>query len=153
MEHDIEDLDFFRLEREAFAKCPNVAIHVAVVEKPERGIVLSLVAGWSDLALWSALCGTPVGNADGNLLQGRLIGEGRNNCNPRSEYWMLVGLWVENLVVVETDDALLISDGSQAQAIRTAVKQLKADGCLGNVHLNIYRLGARTPVGWRAACR
>ena len=55
LEQDTADLEFHRLEREAFAKCPNVAIDVAVMEKTELGSVLPLDAGWSDVGSWSAL--------------------------------------------------------------------------------------------------
>ena len=55
LEQDTADLEFHRLEREAFAKCPNVAIDVAVMEKTELGSMLPLDAGWSDVGSWSAL--------------------------------------------------------------------------------------------------
>jgi mannose-1-phosphate guanylyltransferase len=57
-----------------------------------------------------------------------VISQGSRNCYLRSEHRLVVGLGVENLVVVETDDAVLIADRSQAQAIKTVVKQLEADG-------------------------
>ena len=140
LEQDTEDLDFLRLEREAFAKCPNVAIDVAVMEKTELGTVLPLDAGWSDVGSWSALWETSDRDAQGNVLQGRVIAEGSHNCYLRSEHRLVVGLGVENLVVVETDDAVLIADRSQAQAIKTVVKQLEADGSPeGKAHRKIYR--------------
>ena len=140
LEQDSADLDFLRLEREAFAKCPNVAIDVAVMEKTELGSVLPLDAGWSDVGSWSALWETADRDGNGNVLQGRVIAEGSNNCYLRSEHRLVVGLGVENLVVVETDDAVLIADRSQAQAIKTVVKQLEADGSPeGKAHRKIYR--------------
>ena len=140
LEQVTEDLVFLRLEREAFAKCPNVAIDVAVMEKTELGTVLPLDAGWSDVGSWSALWETSDRDADGNVLQGRVIAEGSHNCYLRSEHRLVVGLGVENLVVVETDDAVLIADRSQAQAIKTVVKQLEADGSPeGKAHRKIYR--------------
>ena len=140
LEQDTEDLDFLRLEREAFAKCPNVAIDVAVMEKTELGTVLPLDAGWSDVGSWSALWETSDRDAQGNVLQGRVIAEGSHNCYLRSEHRLVVGLGVENLVVVETDDAVLIADRSQAQAIKTVVKQLEAGGRPeGKAHSKIYR--------------
>ncbi len=125
LEQDTADLDFLRLEREAFAKCPNIAIDVAVMEKTELGTVLPLDAGWSDV---------------GNVLQGRVISEGSRNCYLRSEHRLVVGLGVENLVVVETDDAVLIADRARAQEIKKVVKQLEADGSPeGKAHRKIYR--------------
>ena len=148
LEQDAADLDFLRLEREAFAKCPNVAIDVAVMEKTELGSVLPLDAGWSDVGSWSALWETEDRDGDGNVLQGRVINKGSRNCYLRSEHRLVVGLGVENLVVVETDDAVLIADRSKAQEIKSVVKQLEADGSPeGKAHRKIYRpWGAYTGV-------
>jgi len=148
LEQDAADLDFLRLEREAFAKCPNVAIDVAVMEKTELGSVLPLDAGWSDVGSWSALWETADRDVDGNVLQGRVINKDSRNCYLRSEHRLVVGLGVENLVVVETDDAVLIADRSKAQEIKSVVKQLEADGSPeGKAHRKIYRpWGAYTGV-------
>ncbi len=140
LEQDAADLDFLRLEREAFAKCPNVAIDVAVMEKTELGSVLPLDAGWSDVGSWSALWETADRDGDGNVLQGRVINKGSRDCYLRSEHRLVVGLGVENLVVVETDDAVLIADRNKAQEIKSVVKQLEADGSPeGKAHRKIYR--------------
>ena len=140
LEQDTADLDFLRLEREAFAKCPNIAIDVAVMEKTELGTVLPLDAGWSDVGSWSALWETSDRDGDGNVLQGRVISEGSRNCYLRSEHRLVVGLGVENLVVVETDDAVLIADRARAQEIKKVVKRLEADGSPeGKAHRKIYR--------------
>jgi len=140
LEQDSADLDFLRLEREAFARCPNVAIDVAVMEQTALGSVLPLDVGWSDVGSWSALWETGDRDSDGNVLQGRVISQGSRNCYLRSEHRLVVGLGVENLVVVETDDAVLIADRSKAQDIKTVVKQLEADGSPeGKAHRKIYR--------------
>ncbi|QNI93276.1 mannose-1-phosphate guanylyltransferase [Synechococcus sp. A15-127] len=140
LEQDTADLDFLRLEREAFAKCPNIAIDVAVMEKTELGTVLPLDAGWSDVGSWSALWETSDRDENGNVLQGRVISEGSRNCYLRSEHRLVVGLGVENLVVVETDDAVLIADRARAQEIKKVVKQLETDGSPeGKAHRKIYR--------------
>ena len=140
LEQDSADLDFLRLEREAFARCPNVAIDVAVMEQTTLGSVLPLDVGWSDVGSWSALWETGDRDGDGNVLQGRVISQESRNCYLRSEHRLVVGLGVENLVVVETDDAVLIADRSRAQDIKTVVKQLEADGSPeGKAHRKIYR--------------
>ena len=140
LEQDVADLEFLRLEREAFAKCPNVAIDVAVMEQTKLGSVLPLSAGWSDVGSWSALWDTADRDENGNVLRGRVISEGSRNCYLRSEHRLVVGLGVENLVVVETDDAVLIADRDQAQNVKTIVKQLEAEGRPeGKAHRKIYR--------------
>ena len=82
LEHDSSDLEFLRLEREAFAGCPNVAIDVAVMEKTKLGAVLPLAAGWSDVGSWSALWETADQDEAGNVLRGRVISAGQPQLLP-----------------------------------------------------------------------
>ena len=126
-----------------------MAIDVAVMEKTELGCVLPLDAGWSD-GSWSALWETSEQkDSQGNVLQGHVIAEGSRDCYLRSEHRLVVGLGVENLVVVETDDAVLIADRSKAQ-IKTVVKKLEAAGSPeGKAHRKIYAPGAITPASQR----
>jgi mannose-1-phosphate guanylyltransferase len=140
LDQDTADLDFLRLEREAFASCPSVAIDVAVMERTGLGTVLPLEAGWSDVGSWSALWETADQDAQGNVLRGKVISEGARNCYLRSEHRLVVGLGVEDLVVVETDDAVLIAHRDRAQDVRTIVGQLAAAGAReGKAHRRIYR--------------
>jgi mannose-1-phosphate guanylyltransferase len=140
LEHDTADLDFLRLEREAFAACPNVAIDVAVMERTDRGAVLPLEAGWSDVGSWSALWETADQNHDGNVLRGRVISEASRNCYLRSEHRLLVGLGVEDLVVVETDDVVLVAHRDRAQDIKGIVGLLEQEGAPeSKAHRRIYR--------------
>ena len=140
LEHDSEDLNFLRLEREAFAACPNVAIDVAVMERTDRGAVLPLNAGWSDVGSWSALWETAEHDASGNVMRGRVISEGSSNCYLRSEHRLVVGLGVENLVVVETDDVVLVAHKGRAQDVKTIVGLLEREGAPeSKAHRRIYR--------------
>jgi mannose-1-phosphate guanylyltransferase len=140
LEHDSEDLDFLRLEREAFAACPNVAIDVAVMERTDRGAVLPLNAGWSDVGSWSALWETAKQDDAGNVLRGRVISEASSNCYLRSEHRLVVGLGVDNLVVVETDDVVLVAHRDRAQDVKTIVGLLEREGAReSKAHRRIYR--------------
>jgi mannose-1-phosphate guanylyltransferase len=140
LEHDCTDLDFLRLEREAFAGCPTVAIDVAVMEKTDRGAVLPLEAGWSDVGSWSALWETADQDDDGNVLRGRVIQEASRNCYLRSEHRLVVGLGVEDLVVVETDDVVLVSHRDRAQDVKSIVGLLEQEGAReSKAHRRIYR--------------
>ena len=140
LEHDSADLDFLRLEREAFARCPSVAIDVAVMEKTDRGAVLPLDAGWSDVGSWSALWETADQDASGNVLRGRVIHEDARNCYLRSEHRLVVGLGVEDLVVVETDDVVLVAHRDRAQDIKGIVGLLEKEGAPeSKAHRRIYR--------------
>jgi len=140
LEHDSPDLEFRRLEREAFATCPDVALDVAVMEHTHLGSVLPLEAGWSDVGSWSALWETADQDSAGNVLRGRVIGEGVRNCYLRSEHRLVVGLGVEDLVVVETDDVVLVAHRDRAQEIKAVVGRLEAEGAPeSRAHRRIYR--------------
>jgi mannose-1-phosphate guanylyltransferase len=140
LEHESADLDFLRLEREAFASCPSVALDVAVMERTDRGAVLPLEAGWSDVGSWSALWETADQDSDGNVLRGRVISEGSRNCYLRSEHRLVVGLGVEDLVVVETDDVVLVAHRDQAQEVKAIVGLLEREGAPeSKAHRKIYR--------------
>ena len=140
LEQDAADLDFLRLEPTAFAACPNVAIDVAVMERTNLGVVMPLEAGWSDVGSWSALWETADQDSDGNVLRGRVINEGSRNCYLRSEHRLVVGLGVEDLVVVETDDVVLVAHRDRAQDVKTVVGLLEQQGAPeGKAHRRIYR--------------
>jgi mannose-1-phosphate guanylyltransferase / mannose-6-phosphate isomerase len=140
LEHDTPDLDFLRLEREAFAGCPGVALDVAVMEKTQLGSVLPLQAGWSDVGSWSALWETADQDAAGNVLRGRVISQASRNCYLRSEHRLVVGLGVEDLVVVETDDVVLVAHRDRAQDVKTVVGLLEQAGAReSRAHRKIYR--------------
>jgi mannose-1-phosphate guanylyltransferase len=140
LEHDAADLDFLRLEREAFAGCPSVALDVAVMEKTQLGSVLPLQAGWSDVGSWSALWETADQDAAGNVLRGRVISQSSRNCYLRSEHRLVVGLGVEDLVVVETDDVVLVAHRDRAQDVKTVVGLLEEAGAReSRAHRRIYR--------------
>ncbi|MFN9055450.1 MAG: mannose-1-phosphate guanylyltransferase/mannose-6-phosphate isomerase [Cyanobacteriota bacterium] len=143
LEHDSADLDFLRLEREAFAGCPSVALDVAVMERTDRGCVLPLEAQWSDVGSWSALWETadPADrDSSGNVLRGRVISQDSRNCYLRSEHRLVVGLGVDDLVVVETDDVVLVAHRDRAQDVKGIVGQLERQGAPeSKAHRRIYR--------------
>jgi mannose-1-phosphate guanylyltransferase/mannose-6-phosphate isomerase len=140
LEQDRADLEFLRLEREAFATCPGVALDVAVMEKTSLGAVLPLDAGWSDVGSWSALWETADRDAQGNVLRGRVISENSRNCYLRSEHRLVVGLGVEDLVVVETDDVVLVAHRDRAQDVKGIVGMLEKSGAPeSKAHRRIYR--------------
>ena len=140
LDQDSPDLEFLRLEREAFANCPNVALDVAVMEKTDRGDVLPLDADWSDVGSWGALWETGEHDAAGNVLRGRVISENSRNCYLRSEHRLVVSLGVEDLVVVETDDVVLVAHRDRAQEVKAIVGRLEREGAPeSKAHRRIYR--------------
>ncbi len=140
LEKDCQDLDFLRVEKESFSKCPNIAIDVAVMEKTSLGTVLPLNAGWSDIGSWNALWENTPQDINGNVLLGKTIAEETQNCYLRSEHRIVVGLGIKDLIVVETDDAVLIAERNHAQKVKNIVGKLESFGHPeGKAHRKIYR--------------
>ncbi len=140
LENSTNDLDFLRLEEENFSKCPNLAIDVAVMEKTKRGVVVPLTAGWSDIGSWEALSEKSRKDNEGNTLKGKTIIKNSNNCYVRSEERLIVGIGLTNLVVIETNDAILISDKNVTQKVKDVVIDLeKLNLKEGKFNKQIYR--------------
>mgnify|MGYP001161120287 FL=1 len=140
LEKDIEDLDFLRLETESFKKCPKISIDIAVMEKTNLGIVLPLNVGWNDIGSWKSLWDISKKNNDGNYINGRIIAEKSKNCYLKSEQRLIVGIGIENLIVVDTNDAILVANRDQSQNIGNIVKNLSSTAFPeGKMHRKIYR--------------
>ena len=119
------DLDFQRINKDYFAKCKNISIDVCVMEKTKKGIVLPLNAGWSDIGSWDSVWELQQKNKDGNYKRGETILENVKNSYFRSESRLLVGVDVENLIVVETSDAVLVLNKKNSEKIKNIVNNLK----------------------------
>ncbi|AAQ00809.1 MULTISPECIES: mannose-1-phosphate guanylyltransferase/mannose-6-phosphate isomerase [Prochlorococcus] len=135
-----KDLDFLRLNVQAFHKCPSLSIDKAVMEKTNLGAVLQLNAGWNDIGSWQSLWETSTKDKNGNVLKGKVILEDSKNCYLRSEKRLVVGLGVKDLIVVETDDAVLVADRQQSQKVKSIVATLKNNkSAEAKAHTKIYR--------------
>ena len=120
------DGDFVRLEKEAFAASPSDSIDYAVMEKTGRAMVLPVDIGWSDVGSWSALWDVSAQDADGNAHNGEVIAVDSHGSYVWSRRLVaLVG--VDDLVVVETDDAVLVARKDRVQQVKDVVARLKAD--------------------------
>ena len=149
IEKDVLDLDFLRLESESFKKCPKISIDIAVMEKTKLGTVLPLNVGWSDIGSWKSLWDISKKNIDGNYINGRVITEKTKNCYLKSEQRIVVGIGIENLIVVDTCDAVLVANRDQSQNIGKIVKNLNSsDFPEVKMHKKIYRpWGNYTTIG------
>ena len=121
----IFDLDFQRIDKVSFRKCEDISFDIAVMEKTSRGIVIPLNAGWSDLGSWEAVWETSKKDLQGNYIEGKVILEGTKNSYFRSEDSLIVGIDLNNVIVVETRDAILISDKNSSQKVKNIVNSLK----------------------------
>ncbi len=134
------DLDFQRLDKDAFGTCPDISIDFSIMEKTSKGTVLPLDAGWSDIGSWESLWETSDKDKNGNFFNGRVINHLSKNCYMSSEKRILVGIGLENIVAIETNDAILISEKSHSQKVKEIVKKLKDQNILeGEMHSKIYR--------------
>jgi mannose-1-phosphate guanylyltransferase/mannose-6-phosphate isomerase len=121
-----EDLAFFRLDRASFAAAPSLSIDHAVMEHTNRAAVVPVDMAWSDVGSWHAL--REIGNADeaGNVLQGDVLAEKVSNSYIRSSEGRLVAaVGLDNVVIVATDDAVLVANADSAAQVSGLVQTLK----------------------------
>ncbi|MBH1489191.1 mannose-1-phosphate guanylyltransferase/mannose-6-phosphate isomerase [Stenotrophomonas muris] len=133
------DADFTRLDKEAFTAVPSDSIDYAVMEKTADAVVIPLDAGWNDVGSWTALRDVSQQDGDGNAHQGDVIAiDCRNTYAYAQRLVALVGL--DDVVVVETDDAVLVGKADRMQEVKTVVAQLKAEGrSEATWHRKVYR--------------
>lgn len=144
-----DDLDFSRLEAKAFEACPADSIDYAVMEKlggegdmdnNSQAAVVPLDAEWSDLGAWSAIWEVGDNSKEGNVTKGDVLSHGCRNSLFHSEHRLVAGVGVEDLLVVETADAVLVAHKNHAQDVKKIVEQLKADGRSERlVHRQVFR--------------
>lgn len=133
------DSDFIRLDADAFKASPSDSIDYAVMEKTVDAAVVPLDAGWSDVGSWTALRDVSAQDADGNAHRGDVIAIDCHNTFAYGDRLIaMVGL--EDVVVVETDDAVLVGRSDRMQEVKDVVAQLKADGrSEATWHRKVYR--------------
>ena len=137
---NIKDLDFIRIDPSEFSKSPNIPIDVAVMEKTNLGLVISLDAGWSDIGNWKSLWEKEKKDALGNFIKGKVINLESKDCYIRGENRLLVTLGLKDLIVVETQDAILVANKAYSEKIKSIVNKLKSKGYEeGLLHKKIFR--------------
>lgn len=122
------DLDFLRLDAGLFAECPSDSIDYAVMEKTENAVVYPLAAGWNDIGSWSSLWDVQPHDDEGNVRIGDIVTEQVRNCYVHAEKRLVAAVGVENLIIVETADAVLVADRDKVQDVKGVVEQLKSSG-------------------------
>ena len=139
-----EDLDFVRLDKTAFAACPSDSIDYAVMERTGKAALVPVDMGWNDIGAWSALWEVGAKDAAGNVVRGDVMVEGGCNNYLRAESRLLAALGVDDLVVVETADAVLVARRDRAQDVKILVEKLKA----GGRDEHVYHTRVHRPWGW-----
>ncbi|MBR7801486.1 mannose-1-phosphate guanylyltransferase/mannose-6-phosphate isomerase [Undibacterium fentianense] len=141
------DCDFVRIDKEAFAACPSDSIDYAVMEKlasaPELGISACVVpfnAAWSDVGAWDAVWQVSNKDENGNSLRGDVLVEDSRNCLLMSDSRLLACLGLEDVIVVETPDAVLVTNKANTSNIKRIITRLKdSHQALTDNHRKVYR--------------
>jgi len=139
-----QDLDFIRLDKQAFESSPSDSIDYALMEKSDNVVVVPLDAQWNDIGAWSALHDIGTKDANGNVIKGDVIAQDTTNTYINANHHMVTTIGVDNLIVVDTPDATFIATQDKAQEVKSIVESLQASGrCEGAAHRKVYR-----PWGW-----
>lgn len=146
-----EDGDFVHVDPAAFARCPADSIDYAVMERLTGGgadlpksAVIPLAAGWSDVGAWDALWKVLPKSEDGNAWRGDVLLEGCCDTLAIAENRLVACIGLSNIVVVETDDAVLVAHHDATQDVKKVVDRLKGEGrAVAQWHRKVYR-----PWGW-----
>ena len=123
-----KDLTFCRLDMEAFAASPSDSIDYAVMEKTTHAAVVPVEMGWSDLGAWSALWDIQPKDEHGNATQGDVLLHETRNSYVHADHKLVTVAGLENVIVIATDDAVLVANRNNAQDVKQLVEQLKAQG-------------------------
>ncbi len=139
-ERATRDLDFCRLDAEAFKRCPSDSIDYAVMEKTSHASVVAASFDWNDIGSWSSLWETGAKDGAGNVKRGDVYLDGARDCYVRSESRLVAAVGVKDLVIVETDDAILVAHKDAAQNVKNTVESLKANKREEHIaHKRVYR--------------
>ena len=139
-----QDLDFIRLDKQAFESSRSDSIDYALMEKSNNVVVVPLDAGWSDVGSWSALYDIGAKDSSGNVLQGDVTAQDTTNTYIYASHHMVTAVGVDNLVVIDTPDATFIASQDKAHEVKSIVESLQKKG-RDEAHSNrkVYR-----PWGW-----
>lgn len=119
-----EDIDFVWLDETAFAACPENSIDYAVMEHTKKAVVLPVDMGWSDVGSWGALWEIAGKDTHGNVTNGRIFMKDVSNCYIQSNKDIVATLGVQDLIIIDTEDALLIAHRHQEQEVKNVFKRL-----------------------------
>lgn len=128
------------LDSASFAQVPENSIDYAVMERSDQVAVVPCSIGWSDIGSWTALSELSAADSDGNRIDGEALLHDVSNCYIQSNKRVIGAVGVDNLIIVDTPDALLVADKSRAQDVRHLYQKLKANGHDAHKHhLTVHR--------------
>jgi mannose-1-phosphate guanylyltransferase/mannose-6-phosphate isomerase len=134
------DADFLRLDKEAFAASPSDSIDYAVMEKTKHAAVLPIAVGWNDVGSWSALWSVVEQDGDGNAHRGDVLARDCRNTLAIGDKRLIALIGLEDTVVIDTDDAVLVSSKDRVQEVKDIVAALKQQQrTQATWHRKVYR--------------
>ncbi|MCG7531320.1 mannose-1-phosphate guanylyltransferase/mannose-6-phosphate isomerase [Psychrobium sp. MM17-31] len=140
MNNTSSDLDFIRIDKTAFELCPDDSIDYAVMEKTAQAMVVPMNADWSDIGSWSALWDIEEKDDNGNVCHGDVLNVDSRNSYINAQDKLVATVGLDNVVIVETKDAILVADKSKVQNVKDVVNELKAQGRSEvSEHREVYR--------------
>ena len=134
------DLDFLRVDKEEFIKCPSESVDYAVMEKTADAIVVPMDAGWSDIGSWSSIWDISQKDKNGNVSVGDVMLHDCEDCYVRADKKLVAMIGLSDVVTVDTKDALLVCHKDRVQDAKLIVQQLKKDSRPEwKLHREVYR--------------
>jgi mannose-1-phosphate guanylyltransferase len=128
------------IDPETFERVPDNSIDYAVMEKSKNVAVVSCSIGWSDIGSWSALGDLTAPDAQGNRIEGEALLHDVSNCYIQSNQRIVGAVGVNNLIIIDTPDAVLVADRSRAQDVKHLYARLKAEGHEAHrLHTTVHR--------------
>ncbi|MCM1567687.1 MAG: mannose-1-phosphate guanylyltransferase/mannose-6-phosphate isomerase [Dehalobacter sp. 4CP] len=125
---------------ENFEEMPNISIDYAVIEKSKQVVLLPLCAKWSDIGSWDAIYDILDKDTDGNAFEGDCISLDCKNTLMMGQSRLIAGIGLEDLLVIETDDVILVAKKGESQKVKDLVNQIKADGrTIADEHTTVFR--------------
>jgi mannose-1-phosphate guanylyltransferase/mannose-6-phosphate isomerase len=139
-----QDLDFIRLDKQAFESSPSNSIDYAIMERSDNVVVVPLDAQWNDIGAWPALYDIGIKDNQGNVIKGDVITQDTTNTYINADHHMVAAIGVDNLIIIDTPDVTFIATQDKAQEVKSIVESLQANGRdEGMMHRKVYR-----PWGW-----
>lgn len=140
LERSQHDLDFIRLDKDSFISCPSNSIDYALMEKTKNAVTVPLDAGWNDIGSWSALWEIEEKEKNNNVLRGDVLAHNTTNSLALAENKLIALVGVDNLVVIETKDAVLVASKDKVQDVKAIVEKLYKDNrSEATLHREVYR--------------
>jgi len=134
------DMDFIRIDNDAFAACPDESVDYAVMEKTDSAVVVPLDAGWNDVGSWSALWNELDKDEKNNATRGDVITQDTCNSFIHSSDRLVTTIGLDNIVIVDTPDAVLVANKDSVQDVKNIVAQLKESKRTEHInHREVYR--------------